>query len=668
MINHALIRGLLLAGVSAAALATGASTVRAQSVNYGALEELYGEPVTTSVTGKPQKASEAPANITIISSDDIRRSGANNIPDILRYVTGIDIRRYGAMDAEVAIRGYNQPQNPRLLVLVNGRQVYFDDYGYVSWQSIPVQLEEIRQIEVVKGPNSALFGFNAASGVINIITYDPLFDNVNAATLRFGSQALLQGSAVATIHAGDNAGLRMSFGGLQQQEYQQIGIDPLIASLKRSPQSGVFNLDGKARVAPGVEVTLEGSMGTAQYNEQGAMAFAAFSTYHTNSIKAGLMADTSWGTIAVDAYRNWLGAGHYTGATVSFDNTVYVVQASDTMKLNADHTLRVGLEYRNNTLRSAVVAGAVGYAVYSTSGMWDWQITPTLSFTNSVRLDYLTLNYSGTLASGTGFTNSQYNNATITQPSFNSGLVWKVTDLDTLRLTGARGLQVPSLIDFGLQALPAIGSPTLQPTAVWNMELGYDRSVPQIGSVVRSSVFVQRNDRLLTSGTSTAAISLPSGTAATIAANTGYSDAIGGEIGIKGHSESGFRWNASYAFMAISDHTTLNKPVVTSPQNYEEGTPTSVVIVGGGYTWDKLEIDGQMRWQSRFKDYRFSSTAGLQPLNISDYITFQARIAYNLTEHLTLALTGQQFQMSRLLQSAGPPVERSVIASLTAHY
>ena len=60
------------------------------------------------------------------------------------------------------------------MVLINGRQVYMVDYGRIVWGNLPVQLNEIRQIEVIKGPNSALYGFNAVGGVINIITYDPL--------------------------------------------------------------------------------------------------------------------------------------------------------------------------------------------------------------------------------------------------------------------------------------------------------------------------------------------------------------------------------------------------------------------------------------------------------------------------------------------------------------
>jgi iron complex outermembrane receptor protein len=541
---------------------------------------------------------------------------------------------------------------------------------------IPVQLDEIRQIEVVEGPNSALFEFNAASGVINNITYDALFDQVNTATMRFGSQALLQGSAVATAHIGDNVGVRMSVGGLEQHEFEGDVSPSVVLPPLHNPALAVFNIDSKVRVAPGMEVTLEASSATSQLDEVGLNTLELYDTYRTNSFKAGVMADTAWGTIAVNAYRNREGVdANVLGVSTSLSNTVYVLQASDTLNLNADHTIRMSLEYRNNTLNSpALIGGGVGYAVYSASGRWDWQITPALSFTNSVRIDYLALDHSGMLLAGTGFTNTDYDNTTIAQPSFNSGLVYKVTDQDTVRLTAGRGLQVPSLIDFALQEpgtavspVAFVGSPTLQPTAVWNLELGYDRGIQAIMSTVRTSVFIQRNDNIITSGLSTLPRVLPSGLLASVAQNTGYSDAVGGELGLKGQSAAGFRWNASYTFELISDHTTLNQVALTSPQNYQDGTPTSVVILGGGYTRDKLELDAQGRWQSRFTDYDYT-VRGLAPVYVKDYLTLMARVGYNLTDHVTVALVGQQLNVSRLIESAGPPVERSVIGSVTVHF
>src|SRR6185503_240308 len=99
--------------------------------------------------------------------------------------------------ADVGIRGYNETSNPRLLVLLNGQQVYLDDLGRTQWYTLPVTIPEIKQIEVVRGPNTALLGFNAASGVINIVTYDPLHDApINVATTSIGTQDFASVSAV----------------------------------------------------------------------------------------------------------------------------------------------------------------------------------------------------------------------------------------------------------------------------------------------------------------------------------------------------------------------------------------------------------------------------------------------------------------------------------------
>jgi outer membrane receptor for ferrienterochelin and colicins len=100
----------------------------------------------------------------------------------------MDVLNFAASQSDVGIRGYNQARSPRLLVLINGRQVYLDHFGYTDWNALPIQLSEIRQIEVVRGPNSAIFGFNAVSGVVNIITFNPKFDNTNAVEVRAGTE------------------------------------------------------------------------------------------------------------------------------------------------------------------------------------------------------------------------------------------------------------------------------------------------------------------------------------------------------------------------------------------------------------------------------------------------------------------------------------------------
>jgi outer membrane cobalamin receptor len=175
---------------------------QAQSIDYGALEQLFQEPVTTSATGSPQRVADVPANMQIVTAEDIRRSGAWDLPGILRHVTGVEFQQWSGDQPEIGVRGYDQPFSQRVLVLINGRQVYADDDSFTPWSSLPVELGAIRQIEIVSGPGSALFGFDAVGGVINIITYDPLYDDVDVASVSAGSQQLAQGSASVTLPLG----------------------------------------------------------------------------------------------------------------------------------------------------------------------------------------------------------------------------------------------------------------------------------------------------------------------------------------------------------------------------------------------------------------------------------------------------------------------------------
>jgi iron complex outermembrane receptor protein len=656
---------------------------RAQPIDYTTLEQVFQEPVTTSATGQPQRASDAPVNMVIVTQDDIRRSGATNIPDVLQFVTGVDVRHYGIADAEVGIRGYNQPFNPRLLVLVNGRQVYADDYGHVAWPTIPIQLAEIRQIEVIKGPNSALYGFNAVSGVINIITYDPLRDRLNTATFTGGTQQYLQGSAVATGQIGDRAGLRVSIGGYQAQDFAPGPLPPQDVISRLNPQVGAFNVDGRAMLAPGVEVYIEGSMSDSRYAEDDIAG--SFDTLFTrnNSVRAGISADTPIGLLSLSAYRNGQEISAFSPALGSLPNWVnertYVIQASDLVKLGADNTLRFGLEYRNNQATSpGFLQGTIGYNVYSASLMWNWQITPQLSFTNAVRVDDLYLRYSGTPAFGTGFTVADYNNAQLVVPSFNSGLVYQLTDKDTFRLMLARGVQLPSLVDFGLQfsfgtfgPVVIAGNPDLHASTVNNIELDYDRALPAIDSTLRVALFAQRNQDIVSTPFGSPFVIGPAGLPLLLAANVGRSDAAGPEIGIKGASPSGFRWNLSYSYVATTDNTVLNNGLAPlNAVNYARSVPRNVVIAGFGYTWDRWEFDLLGRWQSSYLDFRSTpaALAPLEPVEVRNYLTLNARVGFRVVEHVTLAVAAQQFNTSHLLQTQGPPVERRVLASITAGF
>ena len=124
----------------------------------------------TSVSKKEQKLSQVAAAVFVISAEDIRRSGATNIPDLLRMVPGLDVAQISANTWAISARGFNLQFANKLLVLIDGRAVYTPLFGGVDWDTQDVPLEDIERIEVIRGPGGAVWGANAVNGVINIIT------------------------------------------------------------------------------------------------------------------------------------------------------------------------------------------------------------------------------------------------------------------------------------------------------------------------------------------------------------------------------------------------------------------------------------------------------------------------------------------------------------------
>jgi iron complex outermembrane recepter protein len=133
------------------------------------MEELLDLEVT-SVSRKPQKVSDAAAAVFVITQQEIRRSGATSVPDVLRMVPGLHVARLDVNKWVVTSRGFSSVYANKLLVLVDGRTIYNQLFSGVMWQSHDVPLEDIERIEVIRGPGASIWGVNAVNGVINIIT------------------------------------------------------------------------------------------------------------------------------------------------------------------------------------------------------------------------------------------------------------------------------------------------------------------------------------------------------------------------------------------------------------------------------------------------------------------------------------------------------------------
>jgi iron complex outermembrane recepter protein len=133
------------------------------------LEQL-GNIEVTSVSKKSEKATEAAAAIFVITQEDIRRSGMTSIPEVLRLVPGLNVAQSGSHQWAISSRGFNDQFANKMLVLIDGRTVYTPLYSGVYWDVQDTPLQDVEQIEVIRGPGATQWGANAVNGVINIIT------------------------------------------------------------------------------------------------------------------------------------------------------------------------------------------------------------------------------------------------------------------------------------------------------------------------------------------------------------------------------------------------------------------------------------------------------------------------------------------------------------------
>src|SRR5580700_11618625 len=146
-----------------------AAAWRQSSLADASLEQLLNTQVT-SVSKKEEKLARTAASVFVINQDDIRHSGAANIPDLLRMVPGVEVAQINGNAWAVTIRGFNQRYSNKVLVLVDGRSVYAPGFSGVYWDQIDMPLEDIDRVEVIRGPGASVWGANAMNGVINIIT------------------------------------------------------------------------------------------------------------------------------------------------------------------------------------------------------------------------------------------------------------------------------------------------------------------------------------------------------------------------------------------------------------------------------------------------------------------------------------------------------------------
>lgn len=142
-----------------------------QDLSQVSLDKLLNFDLVVTLPGRrEQRVSQAAAAVYVLTDEDIRRSGATHVAEVLRLVPGVNVARISSNKWAISIRGFNQIFANKLLVLIDGVSVFSPTTNGVYWESNELDLDDIDRIEVVRGPGGALWGSNAVNGVINIVT------------------------------------------------------------------------------------------------------------------------------------------------------------------------------------------------------------------------------------------------------------------------------------------------------------------------------------------------------------------------------------------------------------------------------------------------------------------------------------------------------------------
>jgi iron complex outermembrane receptor protein len=365
------VRGGLIATIilSVSAAPPFAPSLAAQDLKRLSLEELLRIEVSTTLR-VPEPASAVPAALFVMTADDIRRSGATSLPELLRSVPGVHVAQIDAGRYAIGIRGFADRLARSMLVLIDGRAVYSPLFAGTYWEVQDTFIEDIERIEVVRGPGGTLWGANAVNGIINIVTKRARDTRGMLVTAALGPGTRGPVGVRYGRQLGRDAFLRAYVKGVDRQP--QVHLDGADYDESRMTQSGLrgeWTFDG-SRV-----LTVQGDLYRSELGQRVTRPLLTPPFSETTDRLAKLS-----GGNALARWSAPFGGGEYQLHTY-FDRTTRderpVAETRETFDLDLQHRRRIGS-------RHGVVWGA-GYRV--TRG--DIAAVETTSFFPPQRTDHL---------------------------------------------------------------------------------------------------------------------------------------------------------------------------------------------------------------------------------------------------------------------------------------
>lgn len=611
-----------------------------------------------------QSPLDAPNATAIITAQDIRMSGVLQLSQLLRRIAGVEVMQVSPSHAEVSIRGLNRRSSNKLMILVDGRSVRKEFFG-TNWPDIlPVTLDEIERVEIIRGPASALYGADAFAGVINVITRAPgKGDSFVAA--KFGNKG--QASAAITVNGRRGpAAYRFSTGYLATNNTVLIA-DPARVDVKNFSDTPNRANNGTSTsgevaltLAPRTVATVGGSYTAGDVTVQGLSRQGQITVDDSYDAYAWMSLTTPVG-LRLGAWYNKQyadsGTSYYTpgsfarsGGALDQDQAEADLSYTQSFKALFDQMLTVGATYRFKRIT------------------WDWFEQDNSQHHIGVYLQDV-VQLAKPLRLQIGARIDRHPLLDNVQFSPRGSLVYRFLGEQSVRLSAARAFRGPAFLESymrvpnesplrGVSAF-GIGNENLDPESITSFELGYQNQESDYFTLetnvyfnlVKDAILLTDIERFTVSdyaGGNSLAAYQPNDEAFPVSSLKFANERatfrqVGAELGIRLFPVQGLDYYANYS---IHDTRPTDKDKVDEARAEEAQTSRHKVNTGIQYRADfGLELSADYSWTSKqvWVEQVIDTDRGVrwEDFDIKSLSLLNARIGWRLlNERLELGVVG----------------------------
>lgn len=608
-------------------------------------EDLVGVTIT-SVKRSKEDLFDSAAAVFVLTAEDIRRSSANTIPDLLRLVPGLNVAQSGNASWAISARGFQDKFSNKLLVMVDGRTIYTTSFGGVYWEHLDLPLQDIERIEVIRGPGGSVWGANAVNGVIHIITRDTAEttgwqlrtgagnEHLGFGSVRYGDalspettyRIYAQGSRRDEVAQASNQRLQQDDPTHLQTGFRLDTRDTSNSHITIQGDIFKFNADMTLGV-PDIDGLLSGAAGTRNI-------VAGRETEGGNILGRWTRDISDHSQLSVQSFADWFESEsaltRVRSLVYDFD-VQHSVQWSDRVKTSSGFDFRF---HDNHMYPGAIVV----FPEKDEFSFIDFYVNSDWFLSEAVTLSL------GSKAGHNDYTGWEH------QPT--ARLLWKLTERQRLWAAVSRAVRIPDRFNRGADFTHSLSPPAaagglptqlnitgnrgLGAEVLFAYELGYRIQASDTTSIDLATFYNAYDDVIaIVPGVPVlTADPIPSVLIPGEHVSSAQVDVYGGELVIS--TEPTDRWRLISSYSVLNGHTRAPDTLFTivGAESSDAFIANQVVLRSLFNVSASLDFDSAVRFVDAYQPRR--TTAG-----IDSYLAFDFRIGWHLSEAVEVSFVGQ---------------------------